>query len=521
MNQVKFSKNDIEQIKKTGQTPGQIYSQLSLFHQGTPFVHLDRPCTVGDGIKRLPNDVAKQCIHLFETQGIKKKLIKFVPASGAATRMFKKLIHAYHTTQNSEQTQAAMAKKIRNDLSHFMNNCRRFAFYDDLKASVSEEKISLETLLAAQNSEKILRHLLTEKYLNYAMLPKGLIRFHSYENHTRTAFEEHLVEAGGYARTSANKCKLHFTVSPRHKKKFLTFFQKIQSNYEDQLGTNFDVSFSTQKLNTNTIAVDSQNRPFRLSDGHLLFRPGGHGALINNLNQLDGDIVFIKNVDNVAHGRLIDETIEWKKILCGYLMQLQQQIFNFLNQLHQQPISEAPALEITGFLKKKLSCRLPEDFKSASNKKKQKTLIHLLNRPLRVCGMVPNTGEPGGGPFWTKDNENNISLQIVEVSQIDTDDKHQKSILNQLTHFNPVDLVCSIKNWRDELFDLSEYVDHQAVFISNKSENGRDLKALELPGLWNGAMAFWNTAFVEVPKITFNPVKEVTDLLGAHHQPAS
>ena len=228
---------------------------------------------------------------------------------------------------------------------------------------------------------------------------------------------------------------------------------------------------------------------------------------------------FIKNIDNVVHGRFISETIEWKKILCGYLLLLQQKIFNYLRELHKGSVTDSLIAEITEFAKNELSRRLPNDFENNPVEKKQKILIQLLDRPLRVCGMVENTGAPGGGPFWTKDGENNISLQIVETSQIDTENKHQKSILNQLTHFNPVDLVCGIRNWQGELFNLSKYVDHQAVFISNKSEDGRDLKALELPGLWNGSMAFWKTAFVEVPEITFNPVKEVTDLLEIHHQP--
>jgi len=519
MNQFPFSKNDIDQIKKTGHAIEEIHSQLSLFHLGIPFVNLDRPCTVGDGIRRLPANGIKQCIHSYEARGIKKKLIKFVPASGAATRMFKKLIYVYHELHRCKQLPVSMDRQVSSDLSFFMNNCNRFAFYDDLKASLAKNDLQPTALIADQDSEKILRHLLAEEYLNYAKYPKGLIKFHSYDNHTRTAFEEHFVEAGGYARTDTDECTLHFTVSPLHKKKFLSLLQNIQPVYEKQLGTRFNVSFSIQAPNTNTIAVDSQNRPFRLSNGNLLFRPGGHGALINNLNQLNGDIVFIKNIDNVAHSRFIAETIKWKKILCGYLILLQQKIFNFLDQLHQEQKTNSLILKITGFFKSELCRALPKGFETAPVEKKRKALIQLLDRPLRVCGMVQNTGEPGGGPFWTKDIENNISLQIVETSQIDTENKDQKSILNQLTHFNPVDLVCGIRNWQGELFNLSEYVDHQAVFISNKSENGLELKALELPGLWNGAMAFWNTAFVEVPKITFNPVKEVTDLLGIHHQP--
>jgi hypothetical protein len=519
MNQNFFSKNDIDQIKKNSLTLEQINSQLSLLHRGTPFVNLDRPCSVGDGIKKLTPNKIEQCIHLYETQGIKKKLIKFVPASGAATRMFKKLIKIYHVLQQGEKKPTSTDSPGNDDSSYFLDNCHRFAFYDDIKASFAKKGMDLETLISARKAEKILRHLFAENLLNYSMLPKGLIKFHAYDHHTRTAFEEHFVEASGYARTDSGDCTLHFTVSPVHRKKFLSFWQNIQSAYENQLNTRFDVAFSIQAMNTNTIAVDSQNVPFRLSDGSLLFRPGGHGALIHNLNQLDGDIIFIKNIDNVAHSRFIKETIEWKKILCGYLLLLQQKIFHFLSELHQGSITDSLIAEITEFAENELSRRLPDGFKNNPAEKKQKILIQLLDRPLRVCGMVENTGSPGGGPFWTKDNENNLSLQIVETSQIDTENKHQQSILNQLTHFNPVDLVCGIRNWQGELFNLSEYVDHEAVFISNKSEEGRDLKALELPGLWNGAMAFWNTAFVEVPKITFNPVKEVTDLIELHHQP--
>jgi len=521
MNRTTFSKNDIDQIKKTGLDLDTIYSQLSLFHRGTPFVNLDRPCTVGDGIKKMSMGIIEKCIHLYETQGIKKQLIKFVPASGAATRMFKKQINAYHAIQYAEQNPESRDSQVTEDLSFFLNNCRRFAFYDDLKTSLSKQGMDLDTLITNQDTERLLRHLFSENHLNYAMLPKGLIKFHSYDNHIcRTAFEEHFVEAGGYAKTGTGNCTLHFTVSPLHQKKFVSFLQNLQPVYENLFDTRFDVSFSIQAMNTNTIAVDPQNRPFRLPDGSLLFRPGGHGALIKNLGQLNGDIIFIKNIDNVAHARFITETIEWKKILCGYLIILQQQIFTFLDQLHQELISDSLVTEITGFLNNELSRQMPKDFGKTSLEKKQKILIQLLDRPLRICGMVKNTGAPGGGPFWTKDIENNISLQIVETLQINTESKAQKSIMRRLTHFNPVDLVCGIRNWRGELFNLSEYVDQQAVFISNKSESGRDLKALELPGLWNGAMAFWNTAFVEIPKNTFTPVKEVTDLLNIHHQPA-
>jgi hypothetical protein len=514
MTPYKFSEKDIRQITDLGQTVEKIHAQLALFQQGTPFVKLDRPCTAGDGITRLSDHQIKAANALYETAGGKKSLVKFVPASGAATRMFKKLIQSYEAMNAGKENPAKDA------LSEVMDNCRKFAFYKDLESSLATQGMRLDTLIAEKDPVPVLRHLLTKPHLNYADLPKGLIRFHSYPDHSRTAFEEHLVEAAGYARTHSGECALHFTVPPQFKERFIAFYQSLGAKYEKSLETRFQVAFSTQRISTDTIAADTENRPFRLPDGSLLFRPGGHGALIHNLNEVDADIVFIKNIDNVAHERLNAEITRWKKILCGHLIGLQQQIFDFLRQLDQKPLDAALTKNIRDFLKKDLLIGLPKDFTTASDARKKKTLVHLLDRPLRVCGMVENTGDPGGGPFWIKGRQSRIIPQIIETAQIDTDDPAQQSILNRLGHFNPVDLVCGIRNWRGEKFNLTDYVDDQAIFIATKSENGRDLKALELPGLWNGAMAYWNTVFAEVPKLTFNPVKEVTDLLDGHHQPA-
>ena len=509
MNSSTFNKKDIAQIAETGHRLDQIESHLQQFKQGAPFARLDRPCTVGDGIRALSADERQACRKANETRGAQKKRIKFVPASGAATRMFKKLIAALNTRQSSSDT------------AFFFNHIQKFAFYEDLKTSLFQESLALETLLAHADQEPILRHLLTRNHLNYAGLPKGLIKFHAYGRESRTAFEEHLVEAAGYAGCRDNTCALHFTVPPAHKERFISFFNEIRAGYETRYKTSFSVDFSIQSAGTDTLALDMENQPFRLADGRLLFRPGGHGALIHNLNDLDADIVLIKNIDNVVHENYIADIIEWEKILCGYFISLQDQIFNFLSQLHHQPVTGPLIDQIAGFLTDEMDIALPENFQSADMKDQQKHLIRLLDRPLRVCGMVENTGAPGGGPFWTHIPGHGLSRQIVETAQINMDEAGQKSILNRLTHFNPVDLVCGVKNWKGKPFDLRKFVDHGAVFISSKSENGRDLKALELPGLWNGAMAFWNTVFVEVPAITFNPVKEVTDLLGPRHQPAS
>jgi len=503
-----FSKKDIIQMTETGHDQDQIKSHLHLFEEGAPFARLDRPCTAGDGIRTLSEEERQACLQANETCGGDKKRIKFVPASGAATRMFKKLIAALNSGQPSADT------------AFFFNHIQKFAFFEDLKTSLLSEGLTLEALLSKADHAPLLRHLLTRDHLNYAGLPKGLIKFHAYKDRSRTAFEEHLVEAAGYAASRDNACALHFTVPPNHRERFASLFNKLRAEYEARFKTRLSVDFSIQDPATDTIAVDMKNQPFRLADGRLLFRPGGHGALIHNLNNLDADIVLIKNIDNVVHEGFIKDIIEWKKILIGYFLTLQDQIFNFLNLLHCQPVTGALIDQTSKFLTDELGIAPPDNFPAADMGDQQQILIRLLDRPLRVCGMVENTGAPGGGPFWANIPGHGVTRQIVETAQIDMADDEQKSILNRLTHFNPVDLVCGVKNWKGEPFDLRRFVDHGAVFISSKSENGRDLKALELPGLWNGAMAFWNTLFVEVPAITFNPVKEVTDLLGTRHQPA-
>ena len=522
MNQFKFGKKDNDQIKKIGLTKKQVYSQISIFKQGTPYITLKRPCTVGDGIKRFTPDIIKQSLHFYEQKALKKQLVKFVPASGAATRMFKKLILANNTCrhpQGSKQTQTSNSSIKNKDLLELLENFNKLAFFEDIKASLSKKKLDAESLITTGNFRQILNLLLTDQGLNLPALPKGLIKFHSYTDHARTAFEEHLVEADGYVKTQANDCNLHFTVSPSHYNKFNEIYHKIKDTYAHKFNASFHVSFSVQKDDTNTIAVDLENRPYRLADGSLFFRPGGHGALIYNLNQVNADIVFIKNIDNVAHDRFKTEMIKWKKILCGHLLYLQKRIFNFLTSLQKDPVTRELIQKASELIEKELCIHLPENGEADSLEKKRTTLIHLLNRPLRVCGMVPNVKEPGGGPFWVEDGKGNLSIQIIETSQINPNDHHQQAILNNATHFNPVDIVCGTKDAQGKPFNFLKYIDNQSVFITHKSENGKDLKALEHPGLWNGSMAYWNTVFVEVPGITFNPVKQFTDLLRKAHQP--
>jgi len=363
-------------------------------------------------------------------------------------------------------------------------------------------------------------YLLVKKGLDYAFMPKGLIKFHKYPDKSRTAFEEHLVEAVGYVKDMHQKSRLHFTVSVEYKEKFKDLFKKVQPEYEKNLGVKFDVNFSVQKRSTDTIAVDMNNNPLRCSNGALFFRPGGHGALIENLNNLDAEIIFINNIDNIVHDSFKEEIFYWKRVMGGCLLKLQQEIFSFIKKLIRDPNDEILLQKAFDFAKTQL-CIIPkEDLKFASITKRHNFILNKLDRPLRVCGMVKNLGEPGGGPFWVENKDKELSLQIVEKVQVNPSDSEQQDIITASTHFNPVDIVCSVLDYKGKSYDLKRYVDNSAVFISKKSQNGNSLKALELPGLWNGAMSDWNTVFIELPIVTFNPVKTVNDLLRQGHKAA-
>jgi hypothetical protein len=376
-----------------------------------------------------------------------------------------------------------------------------------------------ENCLEKGQYQDILSYLLTSKGLDAAAQPKGLIPFHSYPEGARTPFEEHLVEAKHYVADRNRTAHIHFTISPEHEKRVTEHLEAVCPHHE-QSDTRFDLAFSFQKPSTDTIAVNMENQPFRDKDGRLVFRPGGHGALLVNLDALKGDIIFIKNIDNVVPDRLKQETYIWKKVLGGYLVALQQEIFSRTDRLAAGDADEGFVQESMDFLRYRVSYRPPEGFETASLDAKVAFLISRFNRPVRVCGMVRNEGEPGGGPFWIRDRNGGQSAQIVESAQVDMASEEQKAVWHSSTHFNPVDLVCGVRDYLGHPFDLLPFRDPDTGYISAKSKDGRDLKALELPGLWNGAMADWNTAFIEVPLITFNPVKTVLDLLRPEHQPA-
>lgn len=484
--------------------------QMECFKKGFPYMKLQAAASTEKGILSLDKNETDSYLEIWNNYTLSgKKIIKFVPASGAASRMFKSLfgfLSADYDVPSKE------------DEKKFFENIKNFAFYDDLnEVCVENEGENIDKLLAGGAYKTVIDNLLNDKGLGYGNLPKGLLKFHKYIEGARTPLEEHLVEGALYAADEEKQVHVHFTVSPAHLELFKKKVVSVVPSLEKKYGVKYVISFSDQKASTDTIAVNLDNTPFRDEKGSLMFRPGGHGALIENLNDLDGDVAFIKNIDNVVPDSIKGDTIRFKKALAGVLVTLQAKAFEYLNLLDTGKYSIEQLREIIQFVQKQL-CVKNVSLKQMEDADMVLYLKNKLNRPMRVCGMVRNVGEAGGGPFLAYNADGTVSLQILESSQIDMDDPEMKAMFMQGTHFNPVDLVCGLCDYKGKKFDLTKYVDPSTGFISQKSKNGKDLRALELPGLWNGAMSDWNTIFVEVPLETFNPVKSVTDLLRPQHQ---
>ncbi|GAB5563654.1 MAG: hypothetical protein Wins2KO_07170 [Winogradskyella sp.] len=517
-----FTFEDLKQIENKGLTVEQVNSQIELFKSGIPFTNIADAATIEKGVNgiiSLNEESINDNTSYFDANKDKHSILKFVPASGAATRMFKflyKFLKDYHPSK--ESLNSFINKNNLRDLALFIVGLEKFPFYQQVLDNLKQRNIDYYQLSDNDKALYFVNTMLNEDQLNFGNSPKGLLPFHKYKSHhISTAFEEHLYEAALYASVN-NTAELHFTISEKHKDKFSEEFTRIEEQVEKDTGVSFNISFSYQHQSTDTIAVTFEDEPFRQEDGTILYRPSGHGALIKNLNQLDADVIFIKNIDNVVVKQYKEEMTKYKKVLAGILLKLQTKAFEYMQCLDKEKITEAEFTEIETFLVEEMSIKISREYHKYLDKYKIEYLREKLDRPIRVCGMVKNEGEPGGGPFWVKDEFGNQSLQIVESAQIDLNNKWQKDKLSNATHFNPVDLVCGVKNYKGEKYNLEDFVDQNAAFITNKTQNGKDLKALELPGLWNGSMAFWNTIFVEVPIITFNPVKTVNDLLKAPHQ---
>ncbi|MDD4671859.1 MAG: DUF4301 family protein [Bacteroidales bacterium] len=506
---------DEEQLNAIGIAKGKVELQLENFAKGFPFLNVIKPATVGDGIIRLELSEVDDLVELFKC--FEGTITKFVPASGAATRMFQNL----HTLSEEFPTKGmeSFSDKGTDSAWSFFENLDKFPFYEELVATLNKMGLNIKNLLEQNDYPTIIDVILNSHALNFGSKPKGLLPFHKYQDTIRTAFEEHIVEGAQYARTANNAVNIHLTISPEHKTGFEKLCDDVLDRYATLHGVKINITYSEQKKSTDTIAVDLDNQPLRNDDSKLIFRPGGHGALVENLNELNDELIFIKNIDNVAPDRLKPQTVLYKKALAGLLMSYQSLIFDYLSQLMgpEKPSHEF-LLDALDFTINELCVLPPAGLNTADSKSLCEYLTEKLNRPIRVCGMVKNTGEPGGGPFWATNRDGSISLQIVETSQIDLSKPKEKAILEASTHFNPVDLVCGVINLYGEKFDLLRFRDPDTGFISTKSKDGKMLKAQELPGLWNGAMSDWNTIFVEVPSATFSPVKTVNDLLRDEHR---
>lgn len=476
-----FTKEDLQQIEQHGLTQAQVEQQIENFRKGFPYLNIVRAAAAGDGVLVMSDEQIARAEARYDEAVANIKVVKFVPASGAATRMFKEL---FEYVNDDKRTPG---------IDKLLDNIEKFAFWPELSKYIMPDSPDEEIV------ESIVK-----TGLCYGSKPKGLVTFHSYPEGNRKAVEEHLVEGALYAR-SGDEVYIHFTVSSEHMGGFWDVLGATQPYYEERFGVKYNISFSVQKPSTDTIAVNPDNTPFRTDEGKLLFRPAGHGALIENLNDIDADVIFVKNIDNVTTDERRGDTVKYKKALAGLLLELQEQAFEYLKVLE---VGGADLEPIAKFVEEKLCVKLPEDYNT-------ELLKAVLNRPIRVCGVVRNQGEPGGGPFWVDGGDGTESLQIAESSQIAPEDMH---LMKSATHFNPVDLVCGVKDSRGGKFDLTQYTDPSTGFISSKSSGGRDLRAQELPGLWNGAMAKWNTVLVEVPITTFSPVKVVQDLLRPEHQ---
>lgn len=502
--------NDENILIKRGITNKQIEEQLKSFKNGFPFLKIKSAAEPGNGIIVVSHEdralLLKQWEEFLLTDAV---ILKFVPASGAASRMFKDLFE-FLEGKNDGPSNSFENK--------FFDEIDNFAFYEDLnKVCIKNNGQTIDELKINNQFKVIVENLLLDKGLNYGSLPKGLLKFHSYPTEVRTPMQEHLSEGALYAASASGVVNIHFTVSKEHRLLFEKHLMESVALFETNFNVKYNVGFSEQKPSTDTLASDINNEPFRDKNGELVFRPGGHGALIENLNDLDGDIIFIKNIDNVVPDSLKESTVLYKKIIAGMLVNLQMQCFSYLNELENESISKAKLAVMAKFCEVRLNNYHP-DLNSLTEIELRKYLYTKLNRPIRVCGMVKNVGEPGGGPFLTVNADGTVSPQILESSQIDMTNQNDKTMMMNSTHFNPVDLVCGVKDYLGNKFNLIHHIDKNTGFISLKSKNGMELKALELPGLWNGAMSDWNTIFVEVPIDTFNPVKTVNDLLRPQHQ---
>lgn len=511
-----YTKEDLKNFKHRNIKAEEIDRQLANFKNGFDYVTLTEPATVDNGIIRITPEEEERLLTNFELVRQKYDLLKMVPASGSATRMFKDLFTFLETYQGTEEEFLEFVQqKSAGSMYEFFQKMDELPFYNRLAAALWHDGKDINKMLAKREFNEILKYILSKKGLNYGNTPKGLVDFHIYRDFVRTAFDEHIVEGALYC-NNGKVSHLHFTVSEEYLNLFNARLKKVTKVFEKMFNVKYDVTFSVQKPSTDTVSIDANGEILRDEEGKIVFRPGGHGALIHNLNELKADIIFIKNIDNVIPDRSKADTVKYKELLAGTLLDIQHKVFGYISLLDKKPTDEQ-LQEIETFMTS-IGYKEAEGKTFKDRKERIKHLYQLLDRPIRICGMVRNEGEPGGGPFWVKTKDGSSRLMIIESAQINLKDKEQKKIFDHSTHFNPVDLVCGVKNHKGKKFDLEKFIDPGQGFITNKSYKGKDIKVQELPGLWNGAMSNWITVFVEVPLTTFTPVKTVFDLFRFEHR---
>jgi hypothetical protein len=497
-----FTQNDLLHIKKLGLTPRDLEKQMASYRHGSNYLKLNRPCAINDGILSIPKASKDELIKLYEREAAKFRLLKFVPASGAASRMFSEWFSAMES--------GGFGSPALNQ--SFFRNLKKYPFY-----SLIKQNNRAYEFIEKKNIKGLLDYILSAKGLNFGWLPKALIPFHLYSaGEARTALEEHLFEAAQYVRGSGDVCHLHFTISQEYKKDVAKKIKAVKSEYENLYRIKYKISSSIQSSSTNILAVDENNLPLRDAAGNLIFRPGGHGSLLVNLQNLDADFIFVKNIDNIVPEKLLRRILPYKRMLGGLALRIQREIFAVLRQIDNNEIDSKKIDEIKNYCSR-INVVFPRSMSRQSLKIQKQIIFSSLNRPLRVCAMVRNEGEPGGAPFWVDERDGNQTLQIVETGHVDKSSPEQMAVWSASQYFNPVDMVCCTKNYRGKKFNLDRYANPDAYLITMKKEKGRSLKALESPGLWNGGMAYWNTVFVELPLMIFNPVKTVNDLLRPEH----
>ena len=494
-----FTTDEAKQIEKHGLTLSEALRQLKLLRAPSPLMTLDRPCRNRDGIDPISEESREQTLEDYRRAVGSGRCSQFIPASGAASRMFQDLLRSL----NAEGREAVATRR-------FIDNLDRFAFADDLQKALNLNRSESSQIRRAGRSREVLAGLLSPGGLDYAALPKGLLKFHAYGSDRRTAFEEHLVEGAEMAKDKSGRCRMHFTVSEAHLDLFRGKLNNVQQDYEARHGVRYEIGFSVQEASTDTLSLDAEGNPAQVAEGRLLFRPGGHGSLLGNLQSCGGDLLFVKNIDNVAIEPFKAPTYHWGSLLIGKLVETQDRVFHLLDRLEDRSDAGAPSEAAFGL--RELFHRCPDA------EAERDVLIDQLNRPIRICGMVPNRGEPGGGPFWVRGPGGSKSLQIVEGAHVDVDSSDQMQIFARGTHFNPVFMALALRDRHGEPHDLRRFVDTDSYLVTKKSDRGRDLFVLEHPGLWNGAMAGWLTIFVDLPIEIFTPVKAVEDLLRMEHQ---